>query len=242
MCVFRNQENNFSASIIGSVQFLKNNFLGLERAGLLSRYTEMRSVILIVLTLLTHRTWAQNGYVKLDNDSTLVGYLKYYHSIKDGSWGIEFWQTKNDKAPRKISRDVIDEYAIKKDTFKVLHQFKPFTATQTFFEVVDAKLKSSGKVNLYIIEDYSNANRVSTYTGGGLIPALIDESLGNHTYMYILEVEKIEFLRALPSKKEKLMEALMDFFPERYVLKYAEVNGEIKYKDVPDLVKLYNSK
>ena len=87
----------------------------------------MRSVILIALTLLVHSTWGQNGYVKLNNDSTLVGYLKYYHSIQDGSLGIEFWQTKKDKNPRKISRQVIDEYAIKKDTFKVLHQFKPFT-------------------------------------------------------------------------------------------------------------------
>jgi hypothetical protein len=107
---------------------------------------------------------------------------------------------------------------------------------------VEARLKSSGKVNLYIVPNYQNANRVSTYTGGGLIPALIDESLGNHTFMYLIEDKETGFLKALPSKKDKLKETLLAFFPEQYITKYAEVKGEINYRSLPDLVKLYNSK
>jgi hypothetical protein len=202
----------------------------------------MRVLFLTILTVSTFSLFGQNGYIKLDNDSTLVGYLRYYVAIKDGHQGIELWRTKKDKEPLKIPKWTINEYAIKSDTFKVLHQFKPFYDTQTYFELVDAKLKSSGKVNLYVIENYQNANRVSTYTGGGLIPAIIDESLGNHTYMYILEDKKTGFLKALPSKKEELKESLMDFFPEKYIMKYDEVKGEINYKSIPDLVKLYNSK
>ncbi len=202
----------------------------------------MKIILLIVLTLSTFKLSAQNGYVKLRNDSTQLGYLKHYVSIKDGHQGIELWRTKRDKEPLKIPKQTIDEYAIKKDTFKVLHRFKPFQDTQTYFEIVDAKLKSSGKINLYIIENYQNTNRISTYTAGGLIPIIIDESLGNHTYMYILEDKKTGLLRALPSKKDKLIESLNEFFPEKYVTKYGEVKGAINYKSVPALVKLYNSK
>ena len=202
----------------------------------------MRILFLTILIVSTFRLFGQNGYIKLDNDSTLVGYLRYYVAIKDGHQGIELWRTKKDREPLKIPKRTINEYAIKKDTFKVLHQFKPFHDSQTYFELVDAKLKSRGKVNLYVVENYQNVNRVSTYTEGGLIPAIIDESLGNHTYMYILEDKETGFLKALPSKKEKLKESLMDFFPEKYIIKYDEVRGELNYKSIPDLVKLYNSK
>ena len=202
----------------------------------------MRNLLFFVLTLLTTPLCGQNGYVKLMNDSVIVGYLKYYNSARDGHQGIELWRTKKDKSPLRITKEELSEYAIKGDTFKVLHQFKPFPEAQAYFEVVDARLKSSGKVNLYIIENYQSASRVSTYTGGGLIPALIDESTGNLPYIYVVEDKKINYLKALPAKKAKLQEVLMDFFPERYILKYAEVKGEIDYKAIPDLVQLYNSR
>jgi hypothetical protein len=202
----------------------------------------MRLVLFTIFTLLSLNSRGQNGYVKLDGDSTIYGYLRYYNSIKDGHQGIELWRTKTDKEPLKIPKEKIDEYAIRKDTFKVLHQFKPFHDTETYFELVDAKLKISGKIGLYVINSYQNVNRVSTYTGGGLIPAIIDESLGNNSFIYILEDKATGFLKAIPSKKEKLKESLIDFFPEKYVNKYIQVNGELKYKTIPDLVKLYNSK
>ncbi|GCC51250.1 hypothetical protein SanaruYs_14710 [Chryseotalea sanaruensis] len=202
----------------------------------------MKILLLIALTALTTDLFGQIGYVKLDNDSTITGYLRYYVSNKDGHQGIELWRTKKDKDPLKIPKRIINEYAIKKDTFKVLHQFKPFHDSETYFEMVDAKLKSSGKVNLYFIKNNQNAMMVGMYTGGGLVPALITVSLGGYDYMYILEHNETGFLKALPSKKERLSEALMDFFPERYILKYQEVKGEIKYNTIYDLVKLYNSK
>lgn len=94
----------------------------------------MRIVFLIILILLTTQIWGQNGYVKLDNDSTVIGYLRYYVSTKDGHRGIELWRTKSDKNPLKIPKWIINEYAIKNDTFKVLHQFKPFPETKTFLK------------------------------------------------------------------------------------------------------------
>lgn len=200
----------------------------------------MKTIFSLILSAFAFHASAQNGYLKLTNDSTFTGYLKYYASVSDGRPGIEFWRTKNDKSPRRIPKQQISEYAIRKDTFKVLHKFKPFHDGDTYFEIADAKLKSSGKINLYIVDN--SQNRVSTYTGGGLIPAIIDESSGNHPFLYLLEDNRSGYIGALSSKKDKLREALRDFFPDAYLTKYAEVKGEIKYKSVPDLVKLYNSR
>src|SRR5688500_4635567 len=110
----------------------------------------MKAILTIILAVTTIGLFGQNGYVKFGSDSTVLGYLRYYVSIKDGHQGIELWRTKNDKDPLKIPKHVITEYAIKRDTFKILNQFKPFNDTETYFELVEAKLKSRGKVNLYI--------------------------------------------------------------------------------------------
>lgn len=202
----------------------------------------MKIVLTLILSFSSLTLFAQNGYIKLNNDSLLVGYLRFYTSVENGQRGLEFWRTKNDKAPRRIPKTDIEEYAIKKDTFKVLHQFKPFYDSKTYFELVDAKLKHRGKVNLFVIENYQNPSSVGTYTGGGLAPAVIDISLGNVAYLYILESVDTGFLRGIPSKKEKMKEALRDFFPDDYILSYHELKGEIKYKFIPDLVSRYNSR
>lgn len=206
----------------------------------------MKILFLIAMTFLTFSLFGQNGYVKLGNDSTLIGYLRYYVSSKDGHQGIELWRTKKDKEPLKIPKRIINEYAIKKDTFKVFHQYSPFQNSKTYFECVDAKLKSSGKVNLYTIENYQKTTGAGAGTSiGGVsiaVSVIIDENMGGYTYIYVLEDKEIGFIKALPSKKEKLKESLLDFFPEKYLVKYDKVKGEIKYKSIPDLVKLYNSK
>jgi hypothetical protein len=199
-------------------------------------------MLFFMLSLLSTNLYAQNGYIKWGDDSMRVGYLRTYVALKNGQQGIELWRTKKDKLPLKIPKAKISEYAIKKDTFKVLHQYKPFPNRSIYFELVDAKLKVSGKVNLYIIENFHNANRVSNYTVGGLIPAIIDEGMGNFTFLYILEDRKTGFIKAMSSRKEELMESLLDFFPENYIIKYGSVKGEIKYRSLPEVVKLYNSK
>jgi hypothetical protein len=65
---------------------------------------------------------------------------------------------------------------------------------------------------------------------------------GNYTYMYILENSSSGYLRALPSKKDKLRDLLSDFFPERYVELYYEKKGIVTYKNINEFVELYNSK
>jgi hypothetical protein len=198
------------------------------------------SLLILLFALIPKILPAQNGYVKLkDNDSTLVGFVRTYIAA-NGLQGVEVWRTKKDKDPLKIPKPEIHEYAIKKDTFRVLHQFKPFLHTRTFFEYVDARVLSNGKIKLLIIDNYQNAARISTYTGGGLVPAIIDEAMGNYTYMYVLENK--DGYSALSSRKTELKETLLDYFPDKYIEKYIEVNGQIAYKSITDLVTLFNSK
>lgn len=203
----------------------------------------MRTALLVILTVSATHLFGQNGFVVLNNDSTLTGFLKPYISVNDGHRGIEFWRTKKDKSPRRIPKSNIAAYAIKKDTFKVLHQFKPFHDDETYFELVEAKRLSKGKVNLYIIDNYqSAAMKVYSSAGGGVIPTVVFMSLGNYSFIYILEDEKFGIVRALPSEKGTLKETLAEFLPERYITKYGEVKGKVNYRHVPDMITLYNSK
>jgi hypothetical protein len=202
----------------------------------------MRIVLLTILMLTSWPLKGQNGYIKFSKDSVVYGYLRPYTSFLDGHKGIELWKEKRDSNPLKIKKSDIFEYAIRKDTIRIFKSFTPFADEKVHFEMVEAELVSGSKVNLFVIRNYANPDRISNYTGGGLIPALIDESMGNYTYMYILEDPAIDYVRALPGKTERLKDALMDFFPERYLIRYAQEKGEITYRKIPALVKLYNSK
>jgi hypothetical protein len=201
----------------------------------------MRAVATLIILSTALQLTAQNGYVILnERDEVIAGYLKYFHAVSDGQQGIEVWKTKKDKAPLKVPMNRIFEYAIRKDTFRVLQNFKPFPESSTYFDLVDAEIVVRGKVNLLLIRNYRNPSRVSTYTGGGLIPAIIDESMGNYSFMYVLE-DVTGYMRAVSPKGKLLEEALLDFFPKEYLEKSSSVSQGVKYKDLPGLVKEYNA-
>lgn len=201
----------------------------------------MRWFLLVILALLGFNLFGQNGYVKVSSDSTMIGFIKRYTSHMDGSKGLEVWRTKKDPQPIRVKMSSIYEYAIKKDTFRILYDFSPFASENIYFESVEARVLSTGKLVLLKIEGYRNPNAISNYTGGGLIPGLIDLGLENYSHMYILEEPGNDYRRALPGKQQKLLEVLKDFFPERYLTRYKEEKGTIKYSEIPALVKLYNS-
>lgn len=206
-------------------------------------YTQYLAITILLSAIVSIQTLAQNGYVKLAGDnSVIVGYLKYFTDVSSGQQGIEVWRSKRDKAPLQLSKTVVHEYAIKKDTLRVIQNFRPFDHSQTYFDLAEANILSRGKVNSLVIKNYQNPSRISTYTGGGLVPAILDASMGNVTYMYVLENNSTGYLRALSTKREALLEALRDFFPDEYLAKYEQSEQEIKYKSIPELVKFYNSK
>lgn len=202
----------------------------------------MKNIIFFILTLMSVESMAQMGYVKLKNDSVYVGLVKYYTSIEDGQWGIEVWKTYNDKKPDRYRKEELAEYAIKKDTFKIFDEFQPENNSGYYLEFVEALVKQRGALNLYYIDNYNNPNRVSNYTGGGLIPALIDESLGNTTFYFVLEDNASGNYSVLPGKKEELRDTLLDFFSAKYLDEYEKVHGAINLNKTVKLVAEYNSK
>jgi hypothetical protein len=213
---------------------------------LISRFT----LILFIIACTGQIAMAQNGYVKLKNsDSTIVGYIKRYVPVGNGPQGIEVWKTKTDKNPRRIPKTEIYEFAIKKDTFRILHQFQPFPSASTFFEYLEAKVVSRGKVTLLSVENYADPGSVSTFTGGGLVPVAIDAATGNlefqkimgsRSQMYVLE--NAAGYNAVSPRKNDLKETLLDYFPDKFVEKYAEKFGEITYRSLDEMVTFYNSK
>ena len=169
----------------------------------------IRILPFIIVALSTLHVSGQNAYVKLDDDSTIVGYVRTYIDQRDGRQGFEVWRTKRDKDPRRIPRSKVVEYAIKKDTFKILRHFRPFQDRKTYFETVDAKLISSGKVNLYFIEEYEYYPESAGHWHGNM-PNVVALS----SPLYVLEDKKTNYVKALPTDKPKLKRVLMEFFPE----------------------------
>jgi len=197
----------------------------------------MKTALILAFILMSANLSAQYGYVKLhENDSLLRGYLRFYYPVS-GSRGYELWKNKNDKHPRRLTLDMITELAIKKDTFKIFRSLTPFQNSEVYIELVRGQIISRGKVILYEIREFKNPNGIAP-NGGTYIR---DENF-SITGFYMIEDRSTGYLKAISADKEKMNQTLHEFFPEKYLTKYREVKGKIKYKTIPDLVKLYNSK
>src|SRR6185369_1201795 len=118
----------------------------------------MKSLLTALFLVWSIDSFCQNGFVKLTNDSILVGYLKHYTPVS-GRRGIEVWKDKRDKHPAKFLLEAISEYAVNKDTFKIFREFLPFQESDVYIELAQAKIISRGKVILYKIEEFKNPNR-----------------------------------------------------------------------------------
>lgn len=202
----------------------------------------MRWLLLIILVLVGFNLFGQNGYVKVSRDSTIIGFIKRYTSHMDGSRGLEVWRTKKDSQPIRVKMSSIYEFAIKKDTFRILYDFSPFASENIYFEFVEAQIISTGKVTLLKIDALSDLKRgtqsIMINSGGGPVSVM---TFRNDNFTYVLEEPVTDYLQALPYEQQKLFEVLKDFFPERYLIRYKEEKGAITYSEVPALVKLYNS-
>jgi hypothetical protein len=213
---------------------------GLAEKSILDSILEiMKPLLWLLLIFASSTTVAQNGYVVLTNDSVLVGYIRPV--FLDGQSGLEVWKTKSDKKPRRILKLLVTEYAIKQDTVRVLHNFNvtpPVNGAENYYEFLDARILSRGKVNLMEIVLTRYDHRTATGVAAG---ALVGAYSSSHP-TYLLEDPRTGYITALSRDDEKYHETLFDFFPRQYVVKYEEVNGLLKYKNIPALVKYYNLK
>jgi hypothetical protein len=196
-------------------------------------------LLLFALLLPSAVLHAQNGYVRLTNDSIISGYVRFYTSI-EGQQGLEVWKTKRDKNPRRIATPKIYSFAIGKDTFRVLRQFKPFGEGPTYYEEVLAKVLVTGSVNLYSVPPPAEAS-AGVAAGGVVVSlAMMDPNLSGGQ-IYVLERPSTGYIRAISAMKEPMREALRDFFPDAFISTY-EVKGRIKYGSVPEMAKKYNGR
>jgi hypothetical protein len=79
--------------------------------------------------------------------------------IKRLTPGLELWRSKKDKNPLKILLNNVQEYAINKDTFRILRNFKLYEDRDDYFDFIETKVISKGKVNLFIVDNYRNKIR-----------------------------------------------------------------------------------
>lgn len=199
------------------------------------------SILISALLLINTKSIAQFGYVKLGKDSILKGYIKPFRTAADSKDGLEVWKTKSDKKPIKILKVNIQEYAIGKDTVKVLHDFEPFSGEDLYFQNADATYTSRGKINLLTIKDYRNFALIARQMPLPVGLYIVFKRVGKFPFIYVLET-KSGLIKAMPSENAELHQALLDFFPESFLQRYEKEKKEIKYKNLPELIEFYNSK
>ncbi|MBL0740257.1 hypothetical protein [Chryseolinea lacunae] len=205
-------------------------------------------LIVTTLCLMNIALHAQNGYVIFKNDSVKRGFIKYIR-MPSGKPGFELWKTKKDKTPLKIPKDALKEYAVNKDTFKILYGFRPFPKEDLSFAMVEAKVVAQGKIELLHILAYPQEQvmfngTVSGTAGPGIMPftmPLHDYGMDNRKNMYVISDPEHATLEGIPANKLKLREALPIFFPDNFLTEYQQKNGVVKYKDLPALVKAFNA-
>lgn len=154
--------------------------------------------VAVILLFVVGNADAQNGYIRLTNDSVLTGYIKHVLSIKDNEHVLEFWRTKNDKSPRRFMRSDVLDYAIKKDTFRILKNFKPFDSEELFIHNLDAKVIESGRMELLRIANPYYKSPPPVYpvgngVGGGAISVsvrLFKQSPENIPTIFILHTDR----------------------------------------------------
>lgn len=202
-----------------------------------------RVLILFLMVFPNINVPAQYGYIKLENDSILRGYLRSFRTVTDAQEGFEVWRTKTDKNPLKILKRHIAEYGIGNDTIEVLHDFTPFDDDDLYIDVVDAHYVLRGKISLLKTRNY----RAKAFTPGAphsangqvfLVP--VPHHLNEPSTIYLLK-DKTGILRAV-KWGDGLRKSLLPFFSETFLDRYEEKFGRIKYNNFPKFVKFVNAK
>ncbi|MBI1770138.1 MAG: hypothetical protein HY015_00110 [Bacteroidetes bacterium] len=198
------------------------------------------------LILLNFRAQAQYGYVKLETDSFIRGFIRPFRDVVTAEEGLEIWKTKNDRKPTRIFKESILEYAIKKDTIKILHKFTPFLDDDLFFDKVDARYIQRGKINLLKVRNPQyRAQGLMIPSQPSMAPAMmvvIPTKFGEYPFIYILEDPKNDKFVAMPPKKKDFRESLLIFFSESFLSRYEQKYGKIKHKTIQKFVEFCNSK
>lgn len=188
--------------------------------------------------------FAQNGYLITENGEKKEGYLRYQISSENGQHEIEYWETFKDKNPKHYTLTDLKEYAIRKDTFKILKGFYPFRESETGIEMIKVSVELRGKINVYSgsITSWQDGKVIHyTYDGseiGGAPKSLVGYGKYQNTEQYwILEDEK----GMIALSRDKPISDLIFFLKdENFIQSRIAKSKKFKYKKVIDLIEEYN--
>lgn len=145
--------------------------------------------------------------------------------------------------------DVLD-YAIKKDTFRILKNFKPFDSEELFIHNLDAKVIESGRMELLRIANPYYKSPPPVYpvgngVGGGAISVsvrLFKQSPENIPTIFILHTPRNNFMRGVPQAEEQFNEVVHDFFSDIAIESFERENGPLTFSNLKKMVAYYNMK
>jgi len=206
----------------------------------------IRTLVLLTALIAAVHGFSQNGYIKIGNDDPLVGYVKYITTPNDGRL-LELWKTKTDKSPQRFQLDEVDEYAIGKDTFLIFRSLKPFNNIDVFFDLVEAKILSSGKVQLLKFENpyyAKNQMTVSAAMGGGITAAvavsIFTEPIERVPSIYLLREPHNNYIRGASNKHQPFIETINDFYTEVAIKDFEIEHGELSFRKLTKFVRFCN--
>jgi hypothetical protein len=199
----------------------------------------MKCILTSFIVLVAGSLVAQDGYIKFNKHTIVHGFINRKIAGDKGEEIIEFLKSKNDPAPQHYRKADIYEYAIKEDTFRVLKNFYPFEVEGFHFEHVDARLLRSGAVDLLGID--VNHEKFVEHSKKGTFRHMIDQTLGNIPFLYVLHEESDEYVRAVPSRKEKFKELMFEFFTEDAIDEYERQKGELHFRNLETFVEHFNA-
>lgn len=179
------------------------------------------SILFFCLALATVETsMAQAGYVKYyDTDSVVIGFIRFVRPVNQEPQ-LEIWETKNSKKPIRVVMDDISEYSMGKDTFRIIRNFQPFTGKDIFFDIVEAKIVVSGRIELLEIQNpyYRNQQGFGYASGGVAVSVNPFFSKTNKQEIVALHEKRNGYIRMVTEQtdfaNDKLMrDVVEDFFP-----------------------------
>lgn len=202
--------------------------------------TNLKTILLLFfLSILVNVSNAQYGYIITEDGSVKNGFIKYQRNFHAGHLEIELWKTKNDKAPKRYPLAGLKEYAIKKDTFRVVREFRPFEEVEHSIELIELKIINRGHLNLY--ETKEQLEKKSwilsrdydlEYEFDGSYKVVNRQAAKT----YIIDDHKGNFFAVDPDNFEDDLSEFLNF--EK--LSKEVTTKKFKYKHIPELIELYN--
>jgi hypothetical protein len=203
-----------------------------------------KTIFILFLVCLTFNGYSQKGYIITQSDSLKIGFLKYQRNDKS-QLEIELWETKRDKNPKKYLLSELNEYAIKKDTFRVFTNVYPYKGESLFFDILELRIIKKGKLNLYSGFEIDGGIGNDLFIAGTRNTAEAQMALNPSFNLRGFTISKRIFVIEdntgniqVINRKDFIDDLSMFLNYDKYSAKLP--NQKLLYDDIPKLIELYN--